>query len=271
MDYSDYILKLSPKEFEVLKFSKSYRAKIRYDVVIPFNIDSKSTLEIGPGNNPLLKNATFMEYLPVDQLSKVLGYQQDKICCDIVGSITNIPADDKTFSATASVHVIEHTTDPLKAIREQIRVTKDLGYVLIIVPNFRANKFDFKREPLNISFFLEQHENSEKIKRNTQKQINEFLKYNPRPPAITESIRLGERRPHYYTYSAQLLEDLIYEACKLEKRNASLESSFYHRYSNDILVVIKLDTNKPLEIKGHIRSAGRQAEAQRKITELVSR
>lgn len=124
MDFSDYLLKLSLIDFEVLKFSKSHRIQIRREIVARFDVDKKSTLEIEPGNNPLLKNATFMEYLPKDKLSKVLGYKEEEIYCDIVGSITNIPKDNKTFSATASVHVIEHTTDPLKAICEQIRVTE---------------------------------------------------------------------------------------------------------------------------------------------------
>jgi|GEM_PF-4868034 len=210
-----------------------------------------------------------MEYLPKEELSKVLSYKIDKIYCDFVGSITSIPVENKTFSATASCHVIEHTSDPLKAIREQIRVTKESGYVLIIIPNFRANKFDFQREPLDINYFKEQHEDPEKIIKNTQKQINEYLKIHRRRPEKAESIRSGETRPHYYTYCAKLLEDLIIEACKLEQRTASMVASFYHDYNNEILALLKLDTDESLEnIKSSINGTEKKALAREKLIEI---
>jgi SAM-dependent methyltransferase len=269
MNFSDYILNLSPQDVLMFKFSTFFRRKIRLDSIKPFDINNESTLEIGPGDNPLLKNASFMEYLPAEELSKILGYKKDKICCDIVGSISNIPVNEKVFKATASVHVVEHTVDPIQSIREQIRVTKDKGYVLIVVPNFRANKFDFKRKPLDISFFIEQHEDDNKIRRNTSRQIDEVLKFNPRPPELAQRVRSGTARPHYYTYSAKLLEDLIFEACNLERRNASLKASFYHYYSHDILAMLQLDSEGPLAIKGHICSAMNQAEARRKIISII--
>lgn len=270
MSFSDYILNLSPQDVLMFKYSTFFRMKIRRDMIKQFGINNKATLEIGPGDNPLLKNASFMEYLPAEELSKVIGYKKDNICCDIVGSIDNIPVNDKTFKSTASVHVIEHTVDPIQSIREQIRVVEKQGYVLIVLPNFRANKFDFKREPLDISFFLAQHRNDDKIRQNTSKQIDEVLKCNPRPPKLAQSVRSGISRPHYYTYSAKLLENLIFEACRLEGRNASLEASFYHHYSHDILAIIKLDSQTPLAIKGHICSINQQTEARRKIMSIIT-
>jgi len=269
MDFSDYLLKLSVQDFEVLKLTKSYHPKVRNHIIRKFDLDKRSTLEAGPGMDPLFKNATFMEYLSKEQLSKVLGYKQDKICCDFVGSITNIPADDKSYSASASVHVIEHTTDPLKAIREQIRVTKISGHVLIIIPNYRASKYDFKRKPFDISYFLEQHEDERKIIKNTQREIHKYLKVNRRPPAKQQSIKSGETRPHYYSYDAVLLENLIVEACRLEGRTASLEASFYHLYSNEILALLQLDCSNAIDIKGKIDCDERQAWSRQTLIEIM--
>jgi SAM-dependent methyltransferase len=54
---------------------------------------------------------------------------------DIVASGDNLPFKDNTVDFVISSHVIEHFYDPVKAIKEWMRVVKPGGYVFIIAPH----------------------------------------------------------------------------------------------------------------------------------------
>ncbi|MEK6974580.1 MAG: class I SAM-dependent methyltransferase [Nanoarchaeota archaeon] len=51
------------------------------------------------------------------------------------GDVQKIPFNDNTFDLTYNSGVIEHLEDPSIAVREMVRVTKQNGLVVIIVPN----------------------------------------------------------------------------------------------------------------------------------------
>lgn len=70
-------------------------------------------------------------------------YYQEQIRCgatkpkkvDIIASGDNLPFTDNSVDFVFSSHVLEHFFDPIKAIKEWLRVTKQGGYVVIIVPH----------------------------------------------------------------------------------------------------------------------------------------
>jgi len=53
----------------------------------------------------------------------------------VEGSLLELPFDDNTFDFVISSDVIEHTPDPLAAVKELIRVLKPGGKICITVPN----------------------------------------------------------------------------------------------------------------------------------------
>lgn len=71
------------------------------------------------------------------------AYYQEQIRCgatkpkkvDIIASGDNLPFTDNSVDFVFSSHVLEHFFDPIKAIKEWLRVTKQGGYVVIIVPH----------------------------------------------------------------------------------------------------------------------------------------
>lgn len=53
---------------------------------------------------------------------------------DIVGSVENIPLENKSVDSIVSTQVLEHIKDPQKAINEFYRILKPGGCCLITVP-----------------------------------------------------------------------------------------------------------------------------------------
>lgn len=53
---------------------------------------------------------------------------------DVVGDLTAIPFQDRSFDAAINIVVLEHTTNPHAVVREIGRVLRDGGRMLIIVP-----------------------------------------------------------------------------------------------------------------------------------------
>lgn len=57
-----------------------------------------------------------------------------KMPVDIVAQGDDLPVEDESYDFVISSHVIEHFFDPVKAIKEWMRVIKKGGYILIIAP-----------------------------------------------------------------------------------------------------------------------------------------
>lgn len=53
----------------------------------------------------------------------------------LLGSVTNLPFNDKTFDLVFSIEVMEHVPDTDKTIREMVRVLKKNGRIVIIDKN----------------------------------------------------------------------------------------------------------------------------------------
>jgi len=53
---------------------------------------------------------------------------------DIVSDISTIPAPDNSFDIVLCTEVLEHTPDPLGALRELARLTKPLGHIILTAP-----------------------------------------------------------------------------------------------------------------------------------------
>lgn len=85
-----------------------------------------NVLDVGCGTEPYRRFITFEKYIGMDQF--------DELNPDILGSATEIPFKDKCFDAVLCTDVLEHITEPEKAINEMKRAIKDSGYLYVTVP-----------------------------------------------------------------------------------------------------------------------------------------
>jgi 2-polyprenyl-3-methyl-5-hydroxy-6-metoxy-1,4-benzoquinol methylase len=120
-----------------------YDTKKRLDVVfndLLWNIDLKDkiTLDAGCGTGWFSKEAILRgaEVYSMDLGENLLSKVSEKCGSKtIVGSILDIPFDDNYFDIIISSEVLEHTPDPILAIKELYRVLKPNGICIITTPN----------------------------------------------------------------------------------------------------------------------------------------
>jgi SAM-dependent methyltransferase len=102
-------------------------------------LDGLRGLEIGgAAHNPFGLNTLNVDYtadLTTEWKKKELELAGKNMKVDIVASGDDLPLKDNTVDFVISSHVIEHFYDPVKAIKEWLRVVKPGGYVYIIAPH----------------------------------------------------------------------------------------------------------------------------------------
>ncbi|MBN1271330.1 MAG: class I SAM-dependent methyltransferase [Candidatus Aminicenantes bacterium] len=69
--------------------------------------------------------------------------------------LRNIP--DGTYDFVMASHVIEHIANPIKALKEWMRVLRKGGYLFLIVPQ-KDGMFDRRRETTSLSHLIEDYE-----------------------------------------------------------------------------------------------------------------
>jgi SAM-dependent methyltransferase len=102
-------------------------------------LDGLRGLEIGgSAHNSFGLKTLNVDY--TDDLTTVFKKQEIELVgecmkVDIVASGDDLPFKDNTVDFVISSHVIEHFYDPVKAIKEWMRVVKPGGYVYVIAPH----------------------------------------------------------------------------------------------------------------------------------------
>jgi SAM-dependent methyltransferase len=76
------------------------------------------------------------------------------LAIDLVASADDLPLDDGTVDFVLASHVIEHLTDPIKALEEWARVAR--RYLFVVVPD-RDNPFDSSRPLTSLAEQIERH------------------------------------------------------------------------------------------------------------------
>lgn len=119
-----------------------YEVGKRYDLIfnkfLKGKLRGKTLLDAGSGTGIFSKGAVDRGAVVTSlDVGKELLDQVAKKCQSerVVGSVTNLPFKDCSFDIVLSTEVIEHSTDPQKAIRELCRVAKPGGILIITVPN----------------------------------------------------------------------------------------------------------------------------------------
>lgn len=125
-------------------------------------LDGLSGIEIGgSAHNPFHLDTLNVDY--TDDYSTVFKQGEVEICgsymkVDIVAPGDDLPFKDNSVDFVISSHVIEHFYDPIKAVKEWLRVVKPGGYVYIIAPH-KERTFDRDRPRTALSELLERCQN----------------------------------------------------------------------------------------------------------------
>ncbi len=125
-------------------------------------LDGLVGLEIGgSAHNPFSLNTLNVDY--TDDYSTIYKQAEITVCgtymkVDIVAPGDDLPFKDNTVDFVVSSHVIEHFYDPIKAVKEWLRVVKPGGYVFIIAPH-KERTFDRDRPRTPLSELIERHQN----------------------------------------------------------------------------------------------------------------
>lgn len=103
------------------------------------DLKNKSLLDGGCGTGLFTKKAIERgaEVISLDIAPKLveLTIRKNPSAKGIEGSLLELPFKENTFDYVISSDVIEHTPDPLAAVKELIRVLKPGGKICITVPN----------------------------------------------------------------------------------------------------------------------------------------
>ena len=122
-------------------------------------------LEIGSLDNPFATNGEntvhYMDRYSRDELKKIhannLAVNVNKIPeVNIIGNGDLLSIEDNTYDAVITCHVLEHLTNPLRAIHEWHRITKPGGNVFMVVPDKRFT-FDKDRDVTPVQHLIDDY------------------------------------------------------------------------------------------------------------------
>src|ERR1700722_14924094 len=102
-------------------------------------LDGLAGLEIGgAAHNPFgleTKNVDYVASLDTVYKKAEIEYCGEALKVDIIASGDELPVPDESQDFVVSAHVIEHFFDPIKAIKEWLRVVRPGGYIFIVAPH----------------------------------------------------------------------------------------------------------------------------------------
>lgn len=143
-----------------------------------------------------------------------------------------------SYDCLLSSNCLEHVANPIKAIREWMRVVRPLGLMLLVLPNKQSN-FDHRRPVTALTHLIEDFEND--VGENDQTHLDEILLLHDlsRDPAAgdRESFRVRSlnnfhnRTLHHHVFDQELLKNLcIY---------VGLQPLVQHSTATDLIILAK--------------------------------
>jgi SAM-dependent methyltransferase len=124
-------------------------------------LDGLAGLEIGgSAHNPFGLETQNVDYVAVlDTIYKKAEIEHcgEALKVDIIAAGDDLPIPDESQDFVLSSHVIEHFFDPIKAIKEWLRVIRPGGYIFIIAPH-KERTFDRDRARTTLEELIARHE-----------------------------------------------------------------------------------------------------------------
>jgi SAM-dependent methyltransferase len=174
-------------------------------------------------NATCIDNVIFSRNTVWSNHSNEYNYYNGKKGKVIVNDAVNISlVENDVYDFVFSSHSLEHIANPLKAIKEWLRVIKQNGCIILIVPE-KSQCFDHKRNYSKFATLLSQYEKN--VGEDDLSTLPEILKNHDLsmdPPAgdlgsfTRRSLdNFNNRCLHHYVYSDDLLMDICnYFTCE---------------------------------------------------------
>jgi SAM-dependent methyltransferase len=144
------------------------------------------------------------------------NYYNNKKGKVIISDAVNISLiQDESYEFLFSSHCLEHIANPLKAINEWLRIIKNDGYIIIIVPE-KSLCFDHKRNYSKFSTLLSQYEKNvgeDDLSTLPEILINHDLTRDPCAGDLGQFTKrcldnINNRCLHHYVYNDELLKEI---------------------------------------------------------------
>lgn len=123
-------------------------------------LDGLKGLEIGGSvHNPFGLDTKNVDYTTEENQYKKLEkkFVGASLPVDIVAPGDNISLPDESQDFVVSAHVIEHFSDPIKALKEWYRLIRPGGYIFMIVPH-KERTFDKDRPRTTLQELIDRYE-----------------------------------------------------------------------------------------------------------------
>lgn len=137
--------------------------------------ESDTILDVGCGTGfateVLVKKAGEVHGLDITENQILKAIEKDIDAKFLLGDAENLPYKDRVFDAVWSSGAIEYFPDPVKALREIRRVTKNGGQVLIVGPKNPKNKL-LKTIANSIMLFYDEKEAEKMLRDAGWSEIN---------------------------------------------------------------------------------------------------
>ena len=143
------------------------------------------------------------------------NYYHNKTGKQFIAEATDLHeiADDQ-YDFLLSSHSLEHTANPIKALKEWIRVIKPGGKLVLILPDKR-NTFDYKRTYTNFSHLLDDYDRD--TNENDTTHIDEILATFDEEAAKVKikefsgliSDNYSNRAAHHHVFSQELVKETL--------------------------------------------------------------
>jgi 2-polyprenyl-3-methyl-5-hydroxy-6-metoxy-1,4-benzoquinol methylase len=119
-------------------YDQRRRLEVIFDELLPEDLAGYRLLEVGCGSGKFSQRA-FERNMKVTALDVGISLLQKTLTrspvTPLVGDSLNLPIKHDTFDIILSTEVIEHTTNPVQAIREMARLLKPGGILVLTCPN----------------------------------------------------------------------------------------------------------------------------------------
>jgi SAM-dependent methyltransferase len=103
------------------------------------------------------------------------NYYKDKIGYQYICDVVNLsPINNDEYDFVLCSHVLEHVANPLKAMAEMLRVLKNNGSLLLVLPD-KEKTFDHHREVTDLSHLIDDFNNN--IREDDLTHLEETLKF----------------------------------------------------------------------------------------------